>query len=200
MKRLVHIIEVDVLVQGGLRVGRDPVQVDIFEQRGVHRKLRVLFWRDAGVLEQFQAKGGHRRQAFLHLRQGQQRDVHGVVAVQVGIQDQVRRVAGVGDHGAHIADQVRVLGLAHAGGGAVAFALQLLPFLPHRRQPHMFAFAFAQSVFGELQSHAQLAVQDFEQGKGLVDLALRFGQRAADGAVASPGTGDQRLVLREPLQ
>ena len=109
----------------------------------------------------------------LRLRQRQQRHVHRVVAVQVGIEDQVGRVAGVRGHRPEIGEQVRV----RLGGGVRRRAMHRLagrdPLLADGLDPHVPALAPGQAVRRELQALADRRVGGGQRRERGVDPLAR---------------------------
>ncbi len=107
----------------------------------------------------------HLREAVLRLRQRQQRDVHRVVAVEIRIENQIRRIARVRDHAAQIGAQVRVGVDRRRGGRGLEFLLQL-------GDHEMLALALRQSLGRELKAFTFDRLHRFERGERLADLAF----------------------------
>ena len=111
------------------------------------RRARSSGGRRAG--ERLLAERDHLREPILRLRQGQQRDVHRVVAVEIRIENQVRRIAGVRDHAAQVGDQMRVAVVRRRGDEARHSSAEIL-------DDEMLALALRESLGRELQAEAVL--------------------------------------------
>ena len=77
-------------------------------------------------------------QPILDLRQGKERHVHKVVAVEVRIQNKVRGVAGVGDHRTHVGQEMEVTRLAFCSGERRDMGFQIQPFRLHNIDAEVF--------------------------------------------------------------
>ena len=115
-ERLAFAEEVRVLGERCPRAGGDADEIGFIEQTGIDPQLHALLDRQLLVLQGAIAVADDRRQAVLSLRQRDQRAVHQIEAVEVRIEDQVRRIPRMRDHGADVGDHARVLDIAGLGG------------------------------------------------------------------------------------
>src|SRR5262245_13555231 len=98
------------------------------------------------------AVGHDGAEPILHLRQRQQSDVHQVVTIQVRIEDEVRGIAHMSNHGTHVGDEMKM-----TGGELRWFrwaSLEPFPFLLERLDPTMLAFPFGQTLRSKLERGA----------------------------------------------
>ncbi len=155
LQRLADAVKILVLAQRSLRVAGDAVLVVLLEHRGHDGDLRLVGHRAAGAEPAADLQNGV-AQPLLRLRQGRKRGVHQVITVEIGVEDEVGKVAGVRNHRADGGDEFAVGVIA--GGGRERRGLQTLPVRQHRRQPRVVALARDQLGVGEFQRAAQIAV------------------------------------------
>jgi hypothetical protein len=191
-------VEVAVLVDRGLHVAADPVEVALFEHGGRNRQPRAFSWRRGSLRREAQPERGDVRDPVRRLRQRHQRGVHGVVAVQVGIENQVRRVADVRDHRPDVGDEVQVLLVGRLASGAVGRTLERLPFLPDRLDAHVLALAGRKSFWCELQRGAQPVVGLGEPIEGSVHLRGHAGRRGLRARSPDATRVDSRRCCESP--
>ena len=151
MQALTVLVKVCVFIQRSSRAAHHSIQVCLLHEGGRDSQLAALRTGEGLTSESGLAKDHHPRQAILHLRKGQQRDVHQVIAVKVGVQNQVRGVAHMGNHGPHITDEMEVLLQADGRLQVGQMRFQALPLGQERLYTAMPALAFGQPFVRELQ-------------------------------------------------
>jgi len=145
-------IKVAVFVQRRLRAAHHAVQVRLLEQGRIDAESDAFLVIADVLFEGISALGHDGRDTVLRLRQDEQGYVHQVVAVQIRIEDEIRRIAGVRDHRAHIGNQVEVLLGARRRGETRQPGGQLAPLPFQRCDPRVFPLALSQTFVGELES------------------------------------------------
>ena len=191
-QRLARAVEAGVLVERRLGVGDDPIAIRLAQEGRRHREVPAIGGGQAAavrLLQPHQQTGG----PLVRLRQRQQRHVHRVVAVQVGVEDQVGRVAGMRGHRPEIGEQVRV----RRDGGVRRRAMHRLtgrgPLLADGLDPHVPALATGQAVRRELQAFADRRVGGGQRRERGIDPLAR-GLQLARACRGLPHEG-----IREPL-
>jgi hypothetical protein len=140
------------------------------------------------------------RGALLRLRKRQERDVHGVVAVEIGIENQVRRVARVGNHRPHVGDEMRVPLVDRRRLTGAREGLEPGPFPPDRVERDVIALALLQLIGGEFESRTELGLHGIERGQGVVHRCLRLRERGGLCLVAVRLRDGRLPVGGQPLE
>ncbi len=94
-------VEVRIFGQGRLRAGADRIHIDFAQKAPGDDELLNIVRRQLWFGERFLRRQTQVRQPVLRSRQPEQRGVHQVIAVEIGIEDQIRRVSDVRDQLPH---------------------------------------------------------------------------------------------------
>ena len=153
-----------VFVQRRLEVSRDAIAIALLQERRHDREALGEFRRRRPVA----AVDGRRElhQAVLRLRQGDEHRVHRVVAIEVGVENQVRGVTDVAEHRPQIGQQVQ---RPFSGDRRIGGLLHLRPLGHHGIRADVIALTGGQPLGRELQGLARGLLDGHQRSKGAVD-------------------------------
>ena len=195
LQGVLNAVELLILDLDGIDVSRDAAQIG-GELGRQHGQFHAVIGADRRLPRQRLETAQGLGIAALHFRQGQQGDIHQIIAVEIRIQNQVGRVAGVLDHEQHPLEK-RVFSLRPRRRPSL---LERLPFPLDGRGSNLRPAPLGQAIGGELQVARMAIVDGPQRDERPVDFGLAAGLRFPAGGVAGPDATGRKCVLRNVLQ